>query len=130
MNPARRHQHTAQMPHDLDQPLALLANLSPREFMANHWQKRPLLIKGAMDVSRLGLSQKAMFQLAGQAEVESRVIARKGQSWSLSQGPFSARKLGGLKADAWTLLVQETKSGYTSNFKHANPRMDPRRPFL
>ena len=79
MNPARRHQHTAQMPHDLDQPLALLANLSPREFMANHWQKRPLLVKGAMDVSRLGLSQKAMFQLAGQAEVESRVIARKGQ---------------------------------------------------
>ncbi|MGA0005952.1 MAG: JmjC domain-containing protein [Burkholderiaceae bacterium] len=106
MNPARRHQHTAQMPHDLDQPLALLADLSPREFMANHWQKRPLLIKGAMDVSRLGLSQKAMFHLAGQAEVESRVIARKGQSWSLSQGPFSARKLGGLKADAWTLLVQ------------------------
>ena len=106
MNLARRHQPTAQMPHDLDQPQPLLAGLSANQFMAAHWQKRPLLIRGAMDVSDLRLSQKNLFQLAGKEGVESRLIARKGADWSLRHGPFSARTLGAVKADAWTLLVQ------------------------
>ena len=37
-----------------NRPLALLAGLTPAEFMRRHWQKRPLLIRGAVPGSRGG----------------------------------------------------------------------------
>ena len=35
------------LPPAPDQPLALLGGLTPAQFMRRHWQKKPLLVKGA-----------------------------------------------------------------------------------
>ena len=108
---------------DTTQPLALLGGLSPQAFMKRHWQKRPLLIRNAVPafnaaVAASGagvgplLSRAALFELAANDSVESRLVAQvvgKGsgkEKWQLKNGPFQRRSLPALKQPNWTLLVQ------------------------
>jgi len=97
-----------------DAPLALLGGLSPQTFMRRHWQKKPLLIRGAVSNFPGALQRKALFALAQQDGVESRLIVqvqgttgRDAQPhWSMRQGPFARSALPPLKQPGWTLLVQ------------------------
>ena len=84
----------------------LLGGLSSREFMTRHWQKKWRLMRAAVpDFDEL-IDAKALFSLAASDEVESRLVLRDGKTWSLEQGPFSKKRLAGLPARDWTLLVQ------------------------
>ncbi|MDO9131566.1 JmjC domain-containing protein [Hydrogenophaga sp.] len=87
-------------------PLNLLGGLSPAQFMRRHWQKKPLLIREAIPGFRPILSRSALFDLASQETVESRLIVRKPQGWALKQGPFKRSALPPFKQSGWTLLVQ------------------------
>ncbi|MDP2252518.1 MAG: cupin domain-containing protein [Hydrogenophaga sp.] len=87
-------------------PLNLLGGLSPAQFMRRHWQKKPLLIRQAIPGFRPILSRSALFDLASQETVESRLIVRKPQGWALKQGPFKRSALPPFKQSGWTLLVQ------------------------
>ncbi|MDP3826742.1 MAG: cupin domain-containing protein, partial [Polaromonas sp.] len=49
---------------DVNQPLALLAGLSPVQFMRRHWQKKPLLVRQAMPGFKPLLSRRELFDLA------------------------------------------------------------------
>ncbi len=88
------------------QPLALLGGLSPARFMKRHWQKKPLLVRGAIPGFQPLLARQDLFALAARDEVESRLVVREGASWRLQRGPFQRRALPPLKQPAWTLLVQ------------------------
>lgn len=98
---------------DVNLPLTLLGGISPAVFMRRYWQKKPLLVRQAVPGMRALLSRAELFALAGQEDVESRLVTletrgRK-ESWGLSQGPFERRALPALKpgkGEAWTLLVQ------------------------
>ncbi|MDO9505442.1 MAG: cupin domain-containing protein [Hydrogenophaga sp.] len=87
-------------------PLNLLGGLSPAQFMRRHWQKKPLLIRQAIPGFRPILSRSALFDLASQETVESRLIVRKPRGWALKQGPFKRSALPPFKQSGWTLLVQ------------------------
>jgi 50S ribosomal protein L16 3-hydroxylase len=87
-------------------PLSLLGGLSPARFMRRHWQKKPLLIRQAIPGFQPILSRSALFDLAGQEAVESRLIVRKAQGWALKSGPFKRSALPPFKQAGWTLLVQ------------------------
>jgi len=87
-------------------PLALLAGLSPAQFMRRHWQKKPLLVRGAMPGFTPLLTRAELFKLASNDTVESRLIVKKGQGWRMKSGPFAPRTLPPLKQPGWTLLVQ------------------------
>lgn len=87
-------------------PQSLLGGLSPAQFMRRHWQKKPLLIRQAIPGFQPILSRSALFDLAGQEAVESRLIVRKAQGWALKSGPFKRSALPPLKQSGWTLLVQ------------------------
>ena len=91
---------------DIDQPLTLLGGLSPARFMKKHWQKKPLLVRGAIPGFRPLLARKDLFALAARDEVESRLVAREGRGWRMQRGPFGRRALPPLAQPAWTLLVQ------------------------
>ena len=91
---------------DTTQPLALLGGLTPARFMKRHWQKKPLLVRGAMPGVQPLLSPRELFALAAREEVESRLVVREGKAWRLQRGPFARRALPPLKQSAWTLLVQ------------------------
>ncbi len=93
---------------DIHAPLALLGGLSPELFMQRHWQRKPLLVRGAVPGMQPLLDRAGLFALAGREEVESRVVRRDlaTGAWTLARGPFGARALPAASRAGWTLLVQ------------------------
>ena len=89
-----------------DTPTPLLGNLTPAQFMRRYWQKKPLLIRNAIPDVAPPLPRDALFELAGQDDVESRLITRFRNRWQLEHGPFASDELPPIKQRAWTLLVQ------------------------
>src|SRR3954466_1102246 len=91
---------------DIGRSTPLLGGLSAREFMRRHWQKKPLLIRAAMPDAQSLVDRATLFALAANDAVESRLVRRKDDEWSLRPGPFARRALPPLKAGGWTLLLQ------------------------
>ncbi|OGA26749.1 MAG: hypothetical protein A3I65_00495 [Betaproteobacteria bacterium RIFCSPLOWO2_02_FULL_68_150] len=82
-----------------------LGGLSAREFLRRHWQKRPLLARAGWTLPA-GLPDAARLRsLAARDHVESRLVMRHGERWSLEHGPFPGARLERLPAGDWTLLV-------------------------
>jgi 50S ribosomal protein L16 3-hydroxylase len=75
------------------------------QFMRRYWQRRPLLVRQALDDFSLPLDARALFELAGDERVESRLVTSFA-GWDLSHGPFSRRRIPPLAKRGWTLLVQ------------------------
>ena len=93
----------------IEQALPLLGGISPAQFMRRYWQKKPLLVRGAVTdwkALQLPLPRAELFELAGQDGVESRLIQQKAGAWSVKHGPFSRRAIPSLKTPDWSLLVQ------------------------
>ena len=87
----------------------LLGGLSVREFLSRHWQKRPLLVRGALRDWQLPVTLQDLIALAREADVASRLITLPGpgRDWGVQRGPFSDGELDRLPETGWTLLVQE-----------------------
>ncbi len=86
--------------------MQLLGGRSTKDFLSRYWQKRPLLIRGAIPGFTGIVQAPELFRLAGRSDVESRVVHRLGARWRLEHGPFSRERLARLPKSAWTLLVQ------------------------
>jgi 50S ribosomal protein L16 3-hydroxylase len=85
----------------------LLGGLTPAEFMHRHWQKKPLLIRGAIPGFKPLLSRARLFALAADEQVESRLVIRLTRGrWKLAHGPFKRLVLPPSTDPDWTLLVQ------------------------
>src|SRR3954452_6985972 len=91
---------------DTTRPLALLGGLTPAQFMKKHWQKKPLLVRQAFPAFQPLLPPRALFELAGREQVESRLVLREGKPWRWQRGPFKRRALPATSRPGWTLLVQ------------------------
>ncbi len=91
---------------DITHKLTLLGGLSPRQFMRRHWHKAPLVVRQAMPGLAPLLTRSELFELASRDEVESRLIARKGDGWRMRRGPLARRALPPLGRAGWTVLVQ------------------------
>jgi 50S ribosomal protein L16 3-hydroxylase len=91
---------------DVNAPLALLGGLSPQLFMRRHWQKTPLLVRQALAGVAPPLVRAALFDLAAQEGVESRLVVQREGGWAVRSGPLPRRALPAVKRPGWTLLVQ------------------------
>ncbi len=91
---------------NITQPRSLLGGLSPQRFMQRHWQKKPLLVRGAVSGLQPLLDRASLFKLASRPEVESRLIVHSSIGWTMRRGPLSRRSLPPLTQREWTLLVQ------------------------
>jgi 50S ribosomal protein L16 3-hydroxylase len=101
-------------PLPIDEPWALLGGISPARFMNEYWQKKPLLVRGAIPAFKLAkamgqtltspISFSDLKSLAGQNNVESRLV--KSQPWALSRGPLKNKAIPTIHQTDWTLLVQ------------------------
>ena len=91
-------------------PLQLLGGLSPETFMRRYWEKKPLLIRGAIPGFTPLLDRTELVDLAAQDDVESRLVvqarADKQGKWRLKHGPFTRKSLPPFKTPGWTVLVQ------------------------
>ena len=91
---------------DIERATPLLGGLSPRLFMRRHWQKKPLLVRGAIDPAAHAIDRDRLMELAAADAVRSRVIVQGESGWTLRHGPLKRRALPPLKQPRWTLLVQ------------------------
>ena len=79
----------------------LLGDLTPRAFLARHWQKRPLFVRRAMAPPEL-IDERALTALARRDDVESRIVQRRGSRWNTEHGPFARIKASRIN---WSVLV-------------------------
>lgn len=86
--------------------------LDAAEFLARYWQQRPRLLRRAFDPQACGLPDAdTLAGLSLEAQIESRLVQhRRHRGWKLERGPFTAKRLSGLPARDWTLLIQDTDS--------------------
>ncbi len=87
----------------------LLGKLSASEFLQQHWQQQPLLVRQAFPNFVPPLSADELAGLACEPDVESRLILEKDgpAPWHLEYGPFNAERFARLPPSHWTLLVQD-----------------------
>ncbi len=74
--------------------------------MRRHWQKKPLLVRQAWPGVQPPLDRRALFDLAGSEDVESRLVEQQSGRWKVRHGPLPRRALPPASRPGWTLLVQ------------------------
>ena len=90
----------------MNKPLQLLNNLTPTQFLAEYWQKKPLLIKNAIPNFTGLISPNDLAGLAYEDDVQARIIQQQKDKWSVKSSPFDEAVFAKLPAKNWTLLVQ------------------------
>lgn len=75
-------------------------------FLSEYWQKKPLLIRQALDGWSNPVSPDELAGLACEEEIESRLIRPAGKKWVLEHGPIPEGRYEELNDAPWTLLVQ------------------------
>jgi 50S ribosomal protein L16 3-hydroxylase len=87
----------------------LLGGMTTKRFLAEHWQKKPLLVRGAVSGFRDPLTPDELAGLSCEDGVESRIVRERGGAcpWEVSYGPHAEARFGELPDRGWTLLVQE-----------------------
>ncbi len=83
---------------------SILGDISREQFLADYWQKKPLLLRNAIGDFIPPISADELAGLALEEEVESRIVLE--HNWELRCGPFSEQAFAELPASKWTLLVQ------------------------
>ncbi len=86
----------------------VLGGLAATDFLANYWQRKPLLVRQALPDYASPISADELAGLALEEAVESRVVLEQGAQgpWELRHGPFQRADFQALPDAAWTLLVQ------------------------
>src|SRR5258708_38678344 len=76
--------------------------------MKRQWQREPLLVRGAFPRFADPLSPREVLALAGSPDASSRLVRRRGSSWTVEHGPFPPSRFKQLPRRDWTVLVQDT----------------------
>jgi 50S ribosomal protein L16 3-hydroxylase len=86
--------------------MQLLNNLTPAQFLAEYWQKKPLLIRQAIPHFKGLLSPNDLAGLACEDDVQARIIKQNKDKWTVKNSPFDEAVFSKLPKQDWTLLVQ------------------------
>lgn len=85
-----------------------LQNFDAKLFLKEYWQKKPVLIRNAVQGMAEILSPDDLAGLACEEGVETRLIKyqRDTRKWHVASGPFEEEELMALPRQDWSLLVQ------------------------
>jgi len=87
--------------------MSILGNIDTQAFLAEYWQQKPLLIRGATSGYADILTPDELAGLACEQEIESRLVVQETSDlWSLEHGPLEESRFAELPEKNWTLLVQ------------------------
>jgi 50S ribosomal protein L16 3-hydroxylase len=84
---------------------SLFGGLSPRNFLARYWQRRPLLVRGALPGFRDLADHETLARLAMRDDVESRLVEQRRGIWHLTHGPLTRTQLRRAGGRDSTLLI-------------------------
>ena len=91
---------------DMKNLSTLLGNLSVNEFLRDYWQKKPLLIRGAIPSFSGLLSPEQLIELACSENAQARLVTQRRGQFGLQHSPFDASDFKGLSKIRWTVLLQ------------------------
>ena len=74
------------------------------DFLANYWQKKPVILRNAFSNFIDPISPEKLAGLAMEEIFESRIVTNKNGIWDANYGPFT--DFSHLGEENWTLLVQ------------------------
>lgn len=99
------------------EPLIMFFNnssLTQEQFLAEYWQKKPLLIRQAFPDFVPELDSDDIAGLACDELAESRLVTGSfpEHDWQLQYGPFSDKDFSKFPEARWTLLVQDVEKHY------------------
>lgn len=88
--------------------MSILGPLDATRFIDEHWQREPLLVRGAIDGAGDLVDGDELAGLACEEGVESRIVIHDPHSggWRCEDGPFEEARFARLPRSGWTLLVQ------------------------
>ncbi len=102
MTARKQSQHRLQLP-----PLnTLLGGMTPKAFLRNYWQKKPLLVRQAIPGFGDLIDKEGLLALACRDDAESRLVRQRNGQWQLSHGPFNPSQFRRLPQRDWSVLVQ------------------------
>lgn len=86
-----------------------LGNISVATFLAEYWQKKPLLIRQAFADFNSPLTPDELAGLACEAEVNSRIVIEKGgeEPWQAIHGPMDESVFAKMPDTHWSLVVND-----------------------
>lgn len=84
----------------------ILGKTSVDTFLKKYWQKKPLLIRNAIENFQSPITEKDLFSIAQDEEAISRLIEYKQGLWQVKYGPFKKSDFPKKKNTPWTVLVQ------------------------
>ncbi|MDD3528759.1 MAG: cupin domain-containing protein [Gallionellaceae bacterium] len=84
---------------------ALLGGMSPKQFFAEYWHKKPLMIRNAVPHLEEVLDGAGLKALACREEAEGRLVRHVRDNWRVERGPFEPARLAALPKKDWSLLV-------------------------
>jgi 50S ribosomal protein L16 3-hydroxylase len=90
------------------------SDLSTEQFLADYWQKKPLLIRQAFPDFEPLLDADDIAGLACDEMAESRLVTGgfPQHDWQLRYGPFTEEDFQSLPEENWTLLIQDVEKHY------------------
>lgn len=88
--------------------LFLNTGLTQQQFLDEYWQKKPLLIRQAVDNFYSNVSPEELIDLACEDDIEARLIQQDPQDeWHLKDDDLTAEDFRCLPETHWTVLVQD-----------------------
>jgi len=89
----------------------IFGELDTRQFIAQHWQSKPLLIRQAIKDFQPELTADTLAGLALEDHIRSRIVLehREESEWECRFGPFEESDFTTLPESHWTLLVQDVE---------------------
>ena len=84
----------------------ILGKTSVDVFLKKYWQKKPLLIRNAIENFQSPITEKDLFKIAQNEEAISRLIEFKKNLWQMKYGPFKKSDFTKQKNAPWTVLIQ------------------------
>ncbi len=88
--------------------MSILGALDSATFIQHYWQRKPLLVRNALDPVPDLVDGDTLAGLACEPQVDARLVNvdPTGTDWSCEHGPFDESRFAHLPAGGWTLLVQ------------------------
>lgn len=81
-----------------------LNNLTRQQFLDEYWQKKPVLIRGALNDFDDPITPDELAGLAMEPSAESRLVSQTDGEWNAEHGPFES--YDHLGEENWSLLIQ------------------------
>lgn len=84
-----------------------LGGMSPEKFLKDYWQKKPLLVKGALENVQALATPDNLMEMGQNENFESRMVWSSGGKtpWEAQEGPFTKKQFTRNEKDKWTLIV-------------------------